>query len=124
MRDITLGDTFYHFFTTRAFATGVPTTLAGTPVLSVLEENNVTPITAGVSVSVDRATVVGMNIKGVHGSNRAFLEQHLPHINRLLHEDLEAAVATADIVVIGHGDARFRRDEEWRALGKIVVRLS
>jgi len=61
MRDITLGETFYHFFTTRAFATGIPTTLAGTPVLSVLEENNVTPITAGVSVSVDRATVVGMN---------------------------------------------------------------
>ena len=52
---------FYHFFTTQAFATGIPTTLAGTPVLSVLEENNATPITAGVSVSVDRATVVGMN---------------------------------------------------------------
>lgn len=61
MRDITLGETFYHFFTTRAFATGVPTTLAGTPVLSVLEENNATPITAGVSVSVDRATVAGLN---------------------------------------------------------------
>lgn len=62
MRDITLGETFYHFFTTRAFATGVPTTLAGTPVLSVLEENNATPITgASVSVSVDRATVTGLN---------------------------------------------------------------
>ena len=61
MRDITLGETFYHFFTTRAFATGVPTTLAATPVLSVLEENNATPITAGVSVSVDRATVAGLN---------------------------------------------------------------
>jgi len=61
MRDITLGDTFYHFFTTRAFATGVPGTLSGTPVLSVLEENNVTPITAGVSVQVDRASVVGLN---------------------------------------------------------------
>ena len=61
MRDITLGDTFYHFFTTRAFATGIPTQLAGTPVLSVLEENNATPITAGVSVSVDRATVTGLN---------------------------------------------------------------
>jgi hypothetical protein len=61
MRDITLGDTFYHFFTTRAFATGVPTQLAGSPVLSVLEENNVTPITAGVSVSVDRASVTGLN---------------------------------------------------------------
>lgn len=29
--------------------------------LSVLEENNATPITAGVSVSVDRASVVGLN---------------------------------------------------------------
>ena len=61
MRDITLGDTFYHFFTTRAFATGVPTTLGGTPALSVLEENNATPITAGVSVQVDRASVTGLN---------------------------------------------------------------
>lgn len=62
MRDITLEDTFYMDFTTRAFATGIPTVLAGTPVLSVLEENNATPITAGVSVSVDRASVVGLNM--------------------------------------------------------------
>src|SRR3990170_1316970 len=61
MRDITLGDTFRHQFTTRAFATWVPTQLAGSPVLSVLEENNVTPITAGVSVQVDRASVTGLN---------------------------------------------------------------
>ncbi|KKL12312.1 hypothetical protein LCGC14_2537030, partial [marine sediment metagenome] len=61
MRDITLGITFYHAFTTRAFATGVPTVLAGTPVLSCKEENNATPITAGVSVAVDAASVVGLN---------------------------------------------------------------
>lgn len=61
MRDITLEETCYFNFTTRAFATGVPTTLAGTPVLSVLESNNATPITAGVSVSVDRASVTGLN---------------------------------------------------------------
>ena len=61
MRDITLEDTFRHHFTTRAFATGIPTVLAGTPVLSVLEENNATPITTGVSVNVDRASVVGLN---------------------------------------------------------------
>lgn len=61
VRDITLGDTIYIKFTTRAFATGIPTVLAGTPVLSVLEDNNATPITAGVSVSVDRASVVGLN---------------------------------------------------------------
>lgn len=61
MRDITLEETAYFNFTTRSFSTGVPTVLAGTPVLSVLESNNVTPITAGVSVSVDRASVVGLN---------------------------------------------------------------
>jgi len=65
MRDITLEDTVYFDFTTRAFATGIPTVLAGTPVLSVLEENNATPITAGVSVSVDRASVVGLNMATV-----------------------------------------------------------
>ncbi len=62
MRDITLGDTIYVDFTTRAFASGVPTVLAGSPVLSALEENNATPITAGVSVAVDRASVVGLNM--------------------------------------------------------------
>ena len=61
MRDITLGDTFYHFFTTRSFSTGVPTQLAGTPALSVLEENNATPITSGVSLQIDRASVTGLN---------------------------------------------------------------
>lgn len=61
MRDITLEDTFPHEFTTRAFATGIPTTLGGTPVLSVLEGGNATPITAGVSLSVDRASVTGLN---------------------------------------------------------------
>ena len=61
MRDINLGDTIYPKFTTRAFATGVPTTLAGTPVLSVYEENNLTQITAGVSVTVDYDSVTGLN---------------------------------------------------------------
>lgn len=59
MRDITLEDTIIEGFSTRAFGTGVPTTLAGTPVLSVLEGGNATPITSGVSVSVDRASVAG-----------------------------------------------------------------
>jgi len=65
MRDIVLEETVYFDFTTRAFATGVPTVLAGTPVLSVLEENNATPITSGVSVSVSRASVVGLNMATV-----------------------------------------------------------
>jgi len=61
MRDVFLDDTFYYGFTTRSFTTGAPTTLLGTPILSVLEENNNTPITAGVSLNVDRASVPGLN---------------------------------------------------------------
>ena len=61
MTDYALGTTIYLAFTTRSFSTGVPTTLGGTPALSVLESNNATPITAGVSVSVDRASVTGLN---------------------------------------------------------------
>lgn len=61
MRDATLEETIYFNFTTRAFASGVPTTLSGTPALSVLESNNASPITSGVSLSVDRASVTGLN---------------------------------------------------------------
>lgn len=61
MSDYALGTTIYLNFTTRSFSTGVPTVLAGSPVVSVLEENNATPITAGVSVEVSRASVVGLN---------------------------------------------------------------
>lgn len=61
MRDITLEDTIYMRFTTRAFATGIPTTLAGTPVVSIYEENNLTQITAGVSLIVDYDGVAGLN---------------------------------------------------------------
>jgi GDP-mannose 6-dehydrogenase len=60
----------------------------------------------------------------LHGSNRAFLEERLPHIQRLLCERLESALAGAEVVVIGHGAAAYRRDEEWRAQGKTVVRLA
>lgn len=63
MRDITLEDTFKFGFTTRAFATGIPTTLAGTPVLSVREEGNETAITAGVSIDVDTGTAA---VTGLH----------------------------------------------------------
>lgn len=61
MRDITLGDTIYFLFTTRDFDTGAPQTLGGTPALSVYEENNLTQITAGVSISADYDSVTGLN---------------------------------------------------------------
>ena len=61
-RDRTVGDTFYIAFTTRAFATGVPTTLAGTPVISAYEDASLTQITAGLTLGVDHDSVTGMNM--------------------------------------------------------------
>jgi GDP-mannose 6-dehydrogenase len=65
-----------------------------------------------------------VRLSALHGSNRAFLEERLPHIQRLLCERLDAALAGAEVVVIGHGAAAYQRDEEWRAQGKTVVRLA
>ena len=75
----------------------------------------------GVELAVhDPAVLLGR----LHGANRAFLEERLPHISRLLHESADAAVQAAEVVVVGHGSAEFARDAEWRAQGKIVLRLA
>ena len=62
MSDFLLEETVHFLFTTRAFATGIPTVLAGTPVLSVYEDASATQITAGVSVGADHDSVVGLNL--------------------------------------------------------------
>ena len=66
----------------------------------------------------------GVQLSALHGSNRAFLEERLPHISRLLCQRLEAALDGVEVVVIGHGDAQYRRDDEWRAQDKVVIRLA
>ncbi len=62
MRDITLAETIYVFFTTRAFATGVPTVLAGSPVVSAYEDDSATQITAGITLGVSHDSVAGLNL--------------------------------------------------------------
>ncbi len=59
--DYVLEDTFYFNFTTRAFATGIPTVLIDTPSLGCIEDDNDTPITAGLTLGVSHASVVGLN---------------------------------------------------------------
>ena len=61
-RDRTVGDTFFIAFTTRAFATGIPTVLAGSPVISAYEDAGLTQITAGITLGVSHDGVVGMNM--------------------------------------------------------------
>lgn len=62
MRDITLEDTIYIAFTTRAFASGIPTVLSGSPVVSAYEDAGLTQITAGITLGIDHDSVVGLNM--------------------------------------------------------------
>lgn len=48
-------------FTTRSFSTGIPTTLAGTPVISIYKDNSVTQSVTGVTLPVDFDGVTGLN---------------------------------------------------------------
>ncbi len=75
----------------------------------------------GIDLSIHDPAVL---LSRLHGTNRAFLEERLPHISRLLRDSIEEAVDGAELVVVGHGSPGFARDEEWRAQGKIVLRLA
>jgi hypothetical protein len=59
--DIRLGDTIDIKFVTTAVATGAPTQLAGTPVISAYVGNGTTEITAGITLSVDFDSRTGLN---------------------------------------------------------------
>jgi GDP-mannose 6-dehydrogenase len=75
----------------------------------------------GMELSIHDAAV---SLARLHGTNRAYLEQTLPHIARLLRDDVKEALESADVVVVGHGSALYDRDDDWRAQGKIVLRLT
>jgi len=60
--DYQLEDTIHIFFTTRAFATGIPTVLAGTPLIDIYEDGDTTQVVVAESLTVDFDTVVGLNL--------------------------------------------------------------
>jgi GDP-mannose 6-dehydrogenase len=50
-------------------------------------------------------------------------KRFIGEINRLLRASVDEAVADAEVLVIGHDDAAYARDDEWRSQGKLVHRL-
>src|SRR5210317_803888 len=61
MSDYQLEDTLYFPFTTRAFSTGIPTTLSGGTV-EIYEDAGVTQITTAETLSADFDSVTGLNM--------------------------------------------------------------
>ena len=60
--DYQLEDTIHIPFTTRAFATGIPTVLAGTPLIDIYEDGSTTQVVVAESLTVDFDSVVGLNL--------------------------------------------------------------
>lgn len=57
------------------------------------------------------------------GANKAYIEKEIPHISRLLSNDLAEVVAYADVIVVGHRSQEFA-DAVRGATGKTVVDLA
>lgn len=50
-----------------------------------------------------------VNLAGLRGANRSYIEREIPHIERLLVDDVGTAVEGAGIVVVGHVTGEDRR---------------
>jgi hypothetical protein len=61
MPDFALETTFDFKFTTRQFSDGVPTTLSGSPVVDIYEDNDIAQITGAETLTVDFDGVTGLN---------------------------------------------------------------
>ncbi len=56
-------------FTTFAAATGAPTTLAGTPAISIYKDNNTTETTTGITLTVDFDSLTGLHNVNIDTAN-------------------------------------------------------
>lgn len=48
-----------------------------------------------------------VSLARLHGSNKAFLEQQLPHLSALMSEDLESLVRVSEVIVVGSRQSEF-----------------
>ena len=58
------------------------------------------------------------------GKNKEYIDREIPHLDKLLHESPDAALARAEIVVVGHADAATRQRIIALAKGARVVDLN
>lgn len=64
-----------------------------------------------------------VNIASLVGANRDYILNHIPHISKLMENDVEKVLAHADTVVIGNGAAEFRAVPERLRPGQVLVDL-
>lgn len=64
-----------------------------------------------------------VSVSHLLGANRAYVDEHLPHLGRLLTDDLDEALEHAEVCVIGNSDRAIHRAVDSRAAGRVVVDL-
>ena len=62
-----------------------------------------------------------VSLSRLHGGNKAYIEQKLPHISSLLHDSLDEVIATSDILIVGSPSADYRSRLENLEQGKAVI---
>jgi GDP-mannose 6-dehydrogenase len=65
-----------------------------------------------------------VKISRLLGKNKEFIDREIPHLDRLLHETPQQALADAHVVVVGHADPEARAAIVAAAAGKRIVDLS
>ena len=62
-------------------------------------------------------------LSGVFGRNRAYVEEHLPHVGQLIASDFEDVVATADVIIVGKRLAEVGRLAGGLRANQVVIDL-
>ncbi|MFN7610524.1 MAG: GDP-mannose dehydrogenase, partial [bacterium] len=58
------------------------------------------------------------------GKNREFIEREIPHLDKLLADEPEPLLASAEVIVVGHADAPTRQLIAANAQGRRIVDLA
>lgn len=58
------------------------------------------------------------------GKNKEYIEREIPHLERLLHDDVDSVLREAEVIVVGHADAQARLAIVAQAAGRRIVDLS
>jgi GDP-mannose 6-dehydrogenase len=45
----------------------------------------------------------------VHGANRDYINQKIPHVSSLLNSDLNAVIEHAEVMIVGNRDSQFAK---------------
>jgi GDP-mannose 6-dehydrogenase len=65
-----------------------------------------------------------VKISRLLGKNKDFIEREIPHLERLLQQDVEAAVRQAEVIVVGHAEPATRAAIVAHAEGRRVIDLA